>query len=236
MSHPRRLVVNADDLGLCDGVNRGILRAHAEGIVTSASLMAFAPAAERAVAAAAGHPRLGIGLHVDLGEWNLGANGEWSARYAVVDTSDEAAVVAELERQVERFRELVGREPTHMDSHQHLHREEPVRSAMGRLAKALRVPLRHHGRVRYCGAFYGRDGQGAPVPEAISPQRLAELVAAVPEGATELCCHPAEEAPADCGYTDERRLELAALCDPQVRRAVVHAGVQLRSFATVFAE
>ena len=63
----RWLIVNADDLGLSSGVNQGILQAHEQGIVTSASLMVRHQAAPEAVAAAREHPRLGLGLHVDLG-------------------------------------------------------------------------------------------------------------------------------------------------------------------------
>lgn len=229
MMGERRLVVNADDFGLSAGVNAGILRAHAEGIVTTTSLMVRGTAAHEAVTAAAGHPRLALGLHVDLAEWFC-AGGEWRAAYQVVDTADATAVAHELERQLERFRDLTGRDPSHLDSHQHVHREEPVRSIMGRRAKELRVPLRHHGRMRYCGAFYGQCHDGSPMPEAITPERLAWLMAELPEGATELCCHPAARVEADMAYGPERLRELESLCDPRVRQAVEHAGVRLCSF------
>jgi predicted glycoside hydrolase/deacetylase ChbG (UPF0249 family) len=227
VSGERRLVVNADDFGLSAGVNAGVLRAHREGIVTTASLMVQAPAAEHAAAGAAAHPGLAVGLHVDLGEWFRDAAGDWHPRYAVLDTGDAAAVVAELERQVERFRELTGRDPTHMDSHQHVHRSEPVRSAMGALAKALRIPLRHHGRVRYCGAFYGSG--------AVGPAALESIIGELAEGATELCCHPAAAVDPAWDYAHERRTELATLCHPAVREAIDRAGVRLCTFATALA-
>src|SRR5262245_65477884 len=62
----RRLVVNADDLGLTTGVNDGIFDAYDQGIVTSASLMANAPATADAVRRARSHPALGIGVHLVL--------------------------------------------------------------------------------------------------------------------------------------------------------------------------
>ena len=65
----RVLVVNADDYGRTEGVNRGIIEAHERGIVTSASLMVRWPAAREAAAYVRGGWRLGLGLHVDLGEW-----------------------------------------------------------------------------------------------------------------------------------------------------------------------
>jgi len=229
MTHDRRLVVNADDFGLSDGVNAGILHAHGEGIVTSASLMVRGEAAAAAAVAAADHPRLGLGLHLDLAEW-VCEDGEWRCVYQVVDCSDAAAVAAELERQLDAFRALCGREPTHLDSHQHVHREEPVRSIVGVRARELRLPLRHHGRVRYCGAFHGQGRAGTPQPEAITAVALRRLIAGLPEGATELCCHPAAAVDGDFAYTIERLAELEALCDPGVRTAVDAAGVRLCTF------
>lgn len=225
----RLLVVNADDFGLTPGVNAGVVRAHEEGIVTTTSLMVRGAAAEEAAALAAVHPELAVGLHVDLAEW-VCVKGCWRASYEVVDTADAAAVAAELERQLARFRELIGRDPTHLDSHQHVHRAEPVRSIMGVRARELRVPLRHHGRVRYCGAFYGQGRGGTPLPEAITPAALAALVAELPEGPTELCCHPAAAVQPGMAYGAERLLELEALCHPAVREAVARAGVRLCTF------
>lgn len=230
----RRLVVNADDFGLSPAVNAGVLRAHADGIVTTASLMVRAPAAETAVAAARRHPRLALGLHVDLGEWVRAGDG-WRAAYEVVDTADPEAVASELERQLDRFRALTGRDPSHLDSHQHVHREEPVRSILGVRARELRVPLRHHGRVRYCGAFYGQDGDGAPLPDAITPERLVRLVAELPAGATELCCHPAAAPEPATGYGAERVRELESLCDRRVRAALGQARVRLCTFREALA-
>src|SRR5881398_1755567 len=107
----RYLIVNADDFGQSRGINRGIAEAHERGIVTSASLMVRWPAAAEAAAYARGHPRLRVGLHLDLGEWVL-RKGEWVARYEVVPASDSEQVAGEVARQTEKFRELMGRDPT----------------------------------------------------------------------------------------------------------------------------
>jgi hopanoid biosynthesis associated protein HpnK len=63
---PRRLIVNADDFGRSTSINQAIIRAHCEGILTTASLMANEPAFEEAVALAREHPTLGVGLHLTL--------------------------------------------------------------------------------------------------------------------------------------------------------------------------
>jgi chitin disaccharide deacetylase len=62
----RRLVVNADDFGRSQAVNEAVVRAHEDGILTSASLMVNEPACDEAVALAREHPRLGVGLHLTL--------------------------------------------------------------------------------------------------------------------------------------------------------------------------
>ena len=76
------LIVNADDFGRSRGVNRGVIRAHEEGIVTSATLMVRWPDAREA-ADYARDRTLSVGLHLDLGEW-IYQDGEWRARYDVV--------------------------------------------------------------------------------------------------------------------------------------------------------
>ena len=90
MSH-RELIVNADDFGRSPGVNRGIVRAHEHGVVTSASLMVRWAAAPEAARYARERPDLSLGLHVDLGEWEY-RDGRWEPAYVVVDTYDPVAV------------------------------------------------------------------------------------------------------------------------------------------------
>jgi chitin disaccharide deacetylase len=225
----RELVVNADDLGLSPGVNRGIARAHVEGIVTSASLMVRQPAAEDAAELVHQLPKLGVGLHVDLAEWMRRPSG-WEPLYAFVDDQDQAAVTREVEQQLVLFENLVGRAPDHLDSHQHAHRSEPLRSILGRAAEELRVPLRFHSRFVYFGGFYGQSGDGRPFIEAISSQGLCTALAKLSEGATELCCHPAAEIDFQSSYGAERLQELEALCSEQVRREIATGGFGLDSF------
>lgn len=230
----RRLIVNADDLGLSPGVNRGVFAAHERGIVTSASLMVRWPAARDAAEEARRHPRLGMGLHLDLGEWALREDGQWSALYEVADTHDAQAVAAEVERQVAAFYELVGRKPTHLDSHQHVHRRPDVRPVAEGVATRLAVPLRHYDRgVRYCGDFYGQDEHGRAYPEGVAVDRLVRIVRELSTGVHELACHPGYDDGLNTMYKAERAMEVAALCDPTVRRAVQEAGVELITFADV---
>ena len=232
MTGARRLIVNADDFGRSTAINRGIVRAQSDGIVTSASLMVRHAAAAQAVAAARAQPRLGLGLHLDLGEWEY-RDGAWRSAYTVARTDDREAVECELARQLGEFRRLTGTDPTHIDSHQHVHREEPVRSAVERVAGALGVPVRHAPGRRYCGAFYGQGRHGGPLPELISAEALAALIGELAPGVTERACHPADAVDFESSYAAERQAELRALCDARVRRALREHGVELCSFREV---
>lgn len=230
MTNERRLIVNADDFGLSRGVNRGIIEAHERGIVTSASLMVRWPAAEEAAAYARAHPSLGVGLHVDLGEWEPNEAG-WVARYEVVRGDDRHAITGEVAEQLAAFRRLTGREPTHIDSHQHVHLNGPAREVLTEVANALDIPLRAcDGRVRYCGDFYGQARRGYPYPEGISVDQLVRIIEGLPEGVTEVACHPGYADDIESFYRTERAAEVAALCDPRARAAVVAGGVALCSF------
>lgn len=197
----RCLIVNADDLGMSAAVNDGIFAAHEGGIVTSASLMVSRPAAPAAAEALADHPDLAVGLHLEVGE--------------------------DCRRQLERFCELVGRNPTHLDSHKHVHEtDEAFGAAAEVLAAELEVPLRNRG-IRYERRFYGR--------KAISPEHLIRLIEGLQPGWTEIGCHPAAGPVPTSSYDAERQIELATLRDPGVKNLLNVTGVQLCSYAQVFA-
>lgn len=66
LNTPRRLIVNADDFGRSTSINEAVLRAHREGILTSASLMLNEPSCNEAVQLAKANPRLGVGMHLTL--------------------------------------------------------------------------------------------------------------------------------------------------------------------------
>jgi predicted glycoside hydrolase/deacetylase ChbG (UPF0249 family) len=224
----RTLIVTADDFGLSPGINRGVARAHERGIVTSASLMVRHEAAAAATQYAREHPDLSLGLHVDLGEWVRDGD-EWTELYRLEPTAEE------VERQLDAFRRLTGRDPSHVDSHQHVHREEPASSLLVELAARLRVPLREFsGKVRYRGDFYGRDARWERLPDAIAVDALVAVVRALPEGVTELGCHPGEPDGLVTSYAAERAVEVDTLCHPRVREALAEEGIALRSFYDAF--
>jgi predicted glycoside hydrolase/deacetylase ChbG (UPF0249 family) len=227
----RSLIVNADDFGLTPGVNAGVARAHEDGILTSASLMVRWPAAQEAADYAAGAPDLGVGLHVDLGEWEF-RDGKWVQLYHVVDTTDAAAVEQEIRAQLDAFTRLTGRAPTHIDSHQHVHKHEPE-PVFRRLAAQLGLPLRDYTPGVNNVNFYGRTKRGAMLGAGVSVERLLEIVTSLSPGITEIGCHPGIDGDTGSVYDVERQQEVEILCDPRVREALAREGVVLRSFADI---
>lgn len=135
----RRLIVNADDFGRSAAVNAAVLRAHSEGILTTASLMVNEPGAAEAVALARAHPRLGVGLHLTLLDGRAALPPKQLAGVGLVNARGEferapvrvgwryffrrelrEPLRAEVRAQFARFRET-GLVLDHVNGHLHLH-------------------------------------------------------------------------------------------------------------------
>lgn len=179
----KRLIVNADDFGLHQAINRGIIQGHAAGCVSSATIMPGAPAFEDAVQLAASHPKLGIGVHLTLvGERPVAAaarvptlvdgEGRFPASYPLFlarllqGKVSLAEVRLELTAQVEKTA-ASGLHITHLDSHQHLHVFPGIINIVLDIAashgiKALRIPaeplLFTGGYPFTAGRMIGRTG------------------------------------------------------------------------------
>ena len=239
------LIVNADDFGLSEQTNQGIMYAHEHGIVTSASLMVDSPAATHAVelwkqisnlkrGARRSHGcGLSLGLHLDLGEWQL-CEGEWQQTRRKVALDDAAALRQEIVRQCRAFERLAGRPPTHIDSHQHVHKRRDVCDAITQAVPWSAVIVRHlSDKVRFWGAFFGRDADMQPKLEYISPGGLIEILYALEEGCTELSCHPGFDLNLASDYRAERPMEVFTLTSPDVLPILRQLNIKLSNFASI---
>ena len=250
MTAAKLLIVNADDFGRTPGVNRGIVEAHRHGIVTSATLMVNQPAAAEAAALAQKNPRLGVGLHVTLTGGGaptllptqlpsfVSAAGLLPQTAEGLASADAHEVLLEVRAQVKRFRELVGRLPSHLDSHHHAHRLPVVLEALVTLAWETGVPVRSVSsemRLRF-----KREGMATPdrfvdtfYAEEATLEGLLCALAELQAGTTELMCHPAhvdDELRAGSSYAQPRARELAILTHSEVRQHIQATGVRLTSF------
>jgi predicted glycoside hydrolase/deacetylase ChbG (UPF0249 family) len=197
------LIVTGDDFGMSRGINRGIVQAHRDGILTAASLLVNRPASEEAAALGRECPTLSLGLHLEL------------------DAADTERVPAQLERQLARFLELAGAVPTHVDSHHDVHHDPRVLPHLLVWARRDGVPVRGYSGVRHLPMFYGQWG-GETRLEQIGIEGLLRLLDdEVREGVTELTCHPGYVEPGfRSSYAAEREVELRTLCDRRVHQAI----------------
>jgi hopanoid biosynthesis associated protein HpnK len=162
----RRLIVNADDFGLTAGVDRAIVEAHTDGVVSSATLMANSSAFEDAVTAARSAPNLSVGCHVVLVDGRpvlppqtvdtlvairsaepdkfFSSLSAFAAR-AMLGGFDRDQLVAEVTAQIQKL-QAAGIQVTHLDTHKHAHLFPEILSALLRAARicgvrAIRNPI-----------------------------------------------------------------------------------------------
>jgi len=202
----RYLIINADDGGLAPEADEGILDTIRAGAVTSVSLLVNTPF--RAPVKAYAQFGVSMGLHLNL---TLGRPCSPAPSPALVDRDgrfradghlnplafDGDAVTREFLGQLERFRNLVGADPTHLDVHKHLHRVGPaVLSAILEMAAGLDVPVRcldetMRTACRAAGVRATDQFLGAVTPAPYwTLQRLRTELAGVSSRITEIMCHP----------------------------------------------
>ena len=151
----RRLIINADDFGLCESVNKGIVEAHTKGVLTSTTIMANMPAAEQAVNLAKNLPTLGVGVHLNLTAGKplcqdntvkliLDSQGHFAlspgklALASLITGKVRTAIETELAAQIQWLIDK-GIKPTHLDSHKHFHSFPSIFLIVCRLAKRFGI-------------------------------------------------------------------------------------------------
>jgi predicted glycoside hydrolase/deacetylase ChbG (UPF0249 family) len=149
----RNLIVNADDLGWTEGVNRGIVEAHRQGLVTSTSLLANGRAFDSALCAARANPQLGVGVHLNLSDGPPAANRRdvpgllngaghlhEGPESLLLHIANRSLPLEQIERewdaQISKVRDS-GIQPTHLDGHKH------VQMLPGLFEIALRLARKH---------------------------------------------------------------------------------------------
>ncbi|QRG67553.1 chitin disaccharide deacetylase [Brevibacillus choshinensis] len=244
-----KLVVNADDFGYSKGVNLGILEAHVEGIVSSATMMMNMPGVAHAFRLAADTPTLGVGVHLVLTcgsplEANVPTltdeNGMFRRGQAHLEDVSAEEVEREFTAQLETFFRS-GRKPTHIDSHHHVHARETILPVVLRLAERHGLPVRYpwafeqaaershttkvHTTEGFSHHFYGAD---------LTADGLIAIIEGLSGSATaEIMTHPAyvdEELLKGSSYAIPRARELQILTAPKVKEYIKLKKVQLVNF------
>ncbi|XRG78604.1 chitin disaccharide deacetylase [Rossellomorea sp. GAMAL-10_SWC] len=172
-----KLIVNADDFGYSKGVNYGIIEAHLNGIVNSATMMMNMYAVEHGIELAKLHPTLGLGVHLVLTAGKplltglqtiVDQNGDFLKNSYWYDNPvinvDE--VEKEWDAQIQKFISY-GLNPSHLDSHHHVHMIPILHPVIAKLSQKYDLPVRISPKSQIDGItpftdqlltdFYGSD-------------------------------------------------------------------------------
>jgi predicted glycoside hydrolase/deacetylase ChbG (UPF0249 family) len=292
----KNLIVNADDLGWTDGVNRGIVEAFHHGIVTSTSLLANGAAFAGGVEAARSAPGLGVGVHLNLSDGPpvadretvtslLNNDGEFAGgpENLLLRRARRGLSLAEVENewdaQIQKVRDA-GISPTHLDGHKHVHMLPGLFEIALKLAKrhdigAIRVSLeasslraalssgskQNAGVVMKQGVqarglkLLARDAReqagragistadyfcGIAQTGELTREGMEQFVKSLPEGTTELMCHPGYADAAlqktPTRLQDSRQTELRILTDTGIRNLVASMGIRLIDYGLIAEE
>lgn len=286
-----QLIVNADDFGLTEGVNRGIVQSHAGGIVTSTTLLANGAAFRSAVEMSREAPRLAVGVHLNLTQGSpvsspqtvaalVNARGEFhftpGQLWKALATRQIPArqIEEELGAQVSKVLEA-GIKPTHLDGHMHVHLLPKISEVVVRIARrfgiaGVRCPVEQsseilrglrntsenrigqfkRGGIAFAVSFFarrlkkklGREGLlcpshfwGVTRTGFLDTAVLLAILRSLPDGSSELCCHPGywstalEQAGGE--LTLQREVEMQALVSSEVKSLIEAKAIRLATYA-----
>lgn len=229
----KKLIMNADDFGMTHGNSVGIMMAHANGILTSTTCMMNMPFAKFALDAAKQFPKLGVGIHFVLTVGRPLVDGAKS--YTDNDDdfirpkdypdgqphADPEELYIEWKAQMEKYIEIAGHKPTHIDSHHHVHLLPWHVEVAKRLAKEYDLPMRQREQVldtyeyvRCDDRMYGDDANYDFVTGAFKTD----------EEILEFMCHPA--------YVDQRLYDMTSYCLPRMKELDLILSPEMKKFIT----
>lgn len=203
----KKLIVNADDFGYSSSVNRGIIEAHKNGIVTSTSVLVDSIAANEALELTK-FANLSVGLHL------------------VLEGADD--VQSELDRQVAKFVSIVGREPDHIDTHKTPKAAVRLTETLRAYADSHGVPVRRLGYAKYINTYFGFRTGGD-----VSIDQLKLAIDQATDEYNELMCHVGyvdDYLREHSSYSDPREDELKAIRSPEIRQYIDEKGLELVSW------
>lgn len=239
------LIVNADDFGWTEGVNKGIIQAHKEGIVTSTTVMMNMPFAYESVEYSKLYPNLGFGVHLVLTDGKplgknyrtlTGKDGSFKTDFIKNPCFDPKEVQEEWVLQIEAFLRM-GIRPTHFDSHMHVHRSKELENVVAFLQKTYNLPVRNIFKYRRKDIFkhagFNKEFYNLNVTKDVIKKAIRNLKG---DGVLELMCHPAyncEKLNSKSPYNSKREEELQVLCDKELKHALEINKVQLINYGSI---
>ena len=206
------LIINADDFGYSKGINRGIIEALRDGIVTSTSVMVDGVAAQEA-SLLNGNKGISVGLHFVLPDENIEHE-------------------LEFQRQLEKFGTLMGRQPDHIDVHKpRPNNYPPAIPILEKYSNEHKVPVRNMGFANFIRSFFGLNTDDNSLhEEKVSKSGLKIALADVNQGFNELMCHVGysdDYLRKHSSYNDFREIELATLKSKEAKHLIKDMDITL---------
>ncbi|HLR61514.1 MAG TPA: ChbG/HpnK family deacetylase [Lentibacillus sp.] len=219
-----KVLFNADDFGLTKGVTDGIIEAHEDGVIGSATMMMNGHAVDYAVSQARKHPSLRLGVHLVLtwgkpvshhvpGLVNEDGDFRYKNTFFEMEPPNIKEVEMEWRAQIEAFLNT-GLKLHHLDSHHHIHGWVPLKEVIVTLAHDYNVPVRYvdslkeHPEILLTESlwpnFYG-DGANVDVFDELKELNTRSV---------EVMTHPAyiDDLRSISSYLEKREEERKILC------------------------
>ena len=238
-----KLIVNGDDFGITNGVNRGILEVSRKGILTSTSVMVNRPYADEIKSFHKMVPNIGIGIHIEFAE-------ELLQRYKGGEYIDKVEIIDSIEEQISKFKRLSGFIPDHMDFHKVAIRQTKTfviddisvfKTPVEIVSKKYRLPWRGMPDVVVLDSFHGAiydpitHKKSRMDLERISPKSLIQILKSLKKGNYELMTHPGFiDKNLTSSYALEREKEIFALCNSDVVNEITKHKIQLVKYSQIF--
>ena len=251
----RRLIINADDCNLTPGVTRGILLAHDRGVVTSTTLMMNLPLLEKTVREIKKRRLLGLGVHLNVTFAKPLSRPSQVSTLLKPDGSfrrpedyqkklpEERDLIREYEAQVKFFEKSFGRKPDHLDTHHHLHNLPVFFRALAFVARKWRLPVRRSALFerldsRETAALKTTDYLFGNLEAKFlwQPGPFWGVVENLPEGTSEIACHPGfydSELRRVSSLRQMREAELKLFSSSQLRKKLADLGIEPIRFSQI---
>lgn len=240
------LIINVDDFGLSESVNRGVIEVFNQQNLSTASMFANLPGFDDAIKLWKNEPYLDIGLHFNLtygypvsDPHDIPSLVDSSGRFRYQDLDWKKTNWNEEEIKLElgaQWKKLVntGLKPTHLDSHHYVHNYSIVYVQMSQLASEEKIPMRRTRKPlspRPCLETDHLITEEYHGPNGLS--NLLKVLDKLEPGISELNCHPgySDKTVVEISdWTTERERELQVFLNPAIREAIHHHQIELINF------
>ena len=142
----------------------------------------------------------------------------------------------EFERQIKKFKTIVGRRPDHLDSHKHSHMRKRLKPIFEEYSKKHNTPVRAYDEVNFVQSFFGWNKLLLKDHKRITADSLIKILSNLQEGVNEIMCHPGivdEELKKTSVYAKERGIELETLMDKKVIDYITKSDIKLCNWNSI---